>query len=466
MMRRSLYRWLASSALVVAVVAQAAVRPHYGGSLRIEMRARVESLDPGAVSRYVLTAGAQEKLGSLVYETLVRLDDRGHPQPRLASTWQHDEDHRRWQFWLQPEAALQDGSRLGLQQVSDALLRANPAWQVSTVGDSLVLQFDAPRPNLLTELARFRNAVAVSRDGRILGTGPFRLAEFESGRRARFVANEHHWGGRPYVDEVSVEMGRSLRQQAIDFELGKADVVEVSFQDIRALRDAGRPVAVSEPAQLMALVFSADRKAVADPRLRQAIALAIDRRSIHSVLLQGEGESGRGLLPQWMSGYAFLFDSEPDVARARSLRQQMGSIPRLTLAYDFADPLAQAIADRVAVNASAAGIDLQVFSEAMESRPANADIQLLRLQLPTTEPAAALEGLAAMAGEDLAVPVDYSTSLEHLYRAERVLLEAHRVIPLVFVPEAYSINPQVHDWLQPAGSGWAVEDVWLEVQAP
>jgi ABC-type transport system substrate-binding protein len=53
--------------------------------------------------------------------------------------------------------------------------------------------------------------------------------------------------------------------------------------------------------------------------LLQALALTIDRAPIANVLAQHKGDAAFGLLPQWVSGYEFLFQSTPDVARAKQL---------------------------------------------------------------------------------------------------------------------------------------------------
>src|SRR5579862_1236847 len=67
---------LVASSLLSSVWALAAERPHYGGSLRIEMREAPQSLEPAAQT----TPGLQS-LSHLIFETLVSLDDRGRPQP-------------------------------------------------------------------------------------------------------------------------------------------------------------------------------------------------------------------------------------------------------------------------------------------------------------------------------------------------------------------------------------------------
>src|SRR5260370_32545464 len=135
-------------------------------------------------------------------------------------------------------------------------------------------------------------------------------------------------------------MGRSLREQAVDREVGRADVVEVPVTELRRLQQRGASVFATRPVETLALVFENAR--VMDT-VREAVALAIDRTAIHNVLLQKQGEISGALLPQWLSGYAFLFAAERNVARAR----QLGGGQTLGFAYDRQDSVIRSIAERI-----------------------------------------------------------------------------------------------------------------------
>src|SRR5271155_2307137 len=93
-------RTAAASLLLALARAHAARRPRYGGVLRIEIRAtpaNPESLDPNIF------------LGA-VFETLVRLDDHGVPQPWLATSWTHDETRKRWLFTPRANIVMHNGA--------------------------------------------------------------------------------------------------------------------------------------------------------------------------------------------------------------------------------------------------------------------------------------------------------------------------------------------------------------------
>ena len=269
----------------------AARRPRYGGELRIELRAQLRTLDPQETPSDPLALSEQRQILPAVFETLVRLDDHGEPQPWLAESWTHDAARKSWIFTPRPNVILQDGT----------------PW--TPPGGSLVLPDSRPLDQILRDLARPRNAIVIrAADGSLIGTGPFRIARWDSDRSATLTAHEKYWGGRPYLDSIAIQMGRAFSEQAVDFQAGTADVVEIGLRDLRAPRARGITVFATAPMETLALQFT--NRSVPDA-VREALALSIDRAAIHSVLLQRQGEVSGALLPQWLSGYAFLFPDGP-----------------------------------------------------------------------------------------------------------------------------------------------------------
>src|SRR5215471_19578351 len=94
--RQAIMRRCCSISLAISVLcglALGASRPHYGGTLRLSVKEAPSSIDPAGVS------GASYLTG-FVFETLVKLDDRGIPQPWLASSWQAESGDQRWRIVL------------------------------------------------------------------------------------------------------------------------------------------------------------------------------------------------------------------------------------------------------------------------------------------------------------------------------------------------------------------------------
>jgi ABC-type oligopeptide transport system substrate-binding subunit len=299
-----------------------------------------------------------------------------------------------------------------------------------------------------------------SSDNRFLiGTGPFLVAEWQPGKRLKLAANEESWAGRPFVDAIEIEFGRSLRDQAVALELDKTDVIEAVPQAANGSQQHSTSASLSLPVELLALVFSANSKAQ-DPRLREALELAIDRKSIQSVLLKGAGEPAASILPNWMTGYDAVFSSQANPQRARTLLAGSHQ-PALNLSYDPRDPQAQLIAERIALNAREVGITLQVWLSGAE------DIRLVRAVLPSPDPATSLGEAARQLGlPQTAFPTPRGNSLDDLYQAERSLLDGYAVIPLFHLPVASAASARVRGWESDrlgewSGAGLSLADVWL-----
>ena len=392
--------WIAAaSAFFALVILQAESRPRYGGALRVEMSAALNNLDPAEIPSDPVALEAKARLVPAVFETLVRLDDSGKPQPWLATSWTHDVARKRWVFMARPRVRLHNGMM----------------W--TPTASSLEAPDDRPIEQILREMARPWNAIIVREpDGTLTGTGPFRVARWEAGKAATLLANEAHWKGRPYLDSIEIQMGRDLRDQTQDLQLGKVDVTDASV----GTSDE------TKAEETLALIFDTPRST---PAVREAVALSIDKVAIRRVLLKGHGDITGALLPQWLSGYAFLFDGKRDVARARQL--SAGS-PPLTFSYDRQDAVLRSIGERISVNAMEAGITMRPGSSM-------ADVRLVMIPITSRDELAALADIAVV----LKAPFSFAAAP---YEAERALIDGFRVVPLFHLARNWSLAPRVHSW--------------------
>jgi ABC-type transport system substrate-binding protein len=353
-----------------------------------------------------------------------------------------------------------DGSAASPAAIAQILGAIHSSWNVRAAVDSVSIESETPMPALLAELALPRNLLLKRNTNHLpIGTGPFLIAEWQPGKRLRLAANEDSWAGRPFVDAVEIEFGKSLRDQAIALELDKTDVIEAAPQAASGSQRHSTSSSLSLPVELLALVFSANSKAQ-DPRLREALALAIDRKPIQSVLLKGAGEPAASILPNWMTGYSAVFSAQANPQRARTLLAGSRQ-PALNLSYDPRDPQSQLIAERIALNAREVGITVQVSLSGAE------DIRLVRVALPSPDPATSLGEAARQLGlPQPALPATPGNSLDDLYQAERGLLAGYAVIPLFQLPLASAVSARVRDW-EPGRpgdwnqSGLSLADVWL-----
>ena len=480
-MKRIAYRSLVSNrvsrALMVLFVLEVAIRvsivtasqrPQYGGTLRVEMSERVVTIDPRQWPSEPNQAAAAERVDSLVFDRLVRLDDRGTPQPALAISWQHDALSKRWQFRVREGVKFTDGAPLTPTIAALAIQQSlGASFDVSANSDSVIVQADHPLEDLPLQLATGRYFIFhAAEDNSVTGTGPFQVSEWtaaEGSLKALFSANLSCWAGRPFVDKIELLMGVSPEQQANAVSFGQADVVDLPASQVRRAAQRRLRTTSSDPVELFALVVDMSRPAVQDARVRQAISLAIDRPSIADVILQKQALAAGGLLPNWISGYAHLLPPVFDLPRAKNLLAASGHEPSrflpLVLVYDSGDAEARPVADRAAVNLREAGIMLQLSGQSTDgnARKSAGDMRLIRHRFTAPDARAALGEALHGLGES---PMDAET-LEQVYAAERLPIDAYRVIPLVHVSESYGLSPQVRDWMPPRWGGWRLEDVWL-----
>jgi len=271
--------------------ARASERARYGGTLRVEIRERVNSMHPVGWNRESADGEATERLMSLVFDRLVELNDAGQPQPALAISWQHDANFTHWQLQLRAGVKFHDNTPLTAETAVSSLEQQDAErWQASASGKAVVFAFKDPRPNLLVELATGRSFIFHAGDVTAFGTGAFRITDWQAQKRLALQAYEDCWAGRPFVDQIEVALGVSSQQQETDLELGKVDVIELSPSLVRrAAQVSGARVSASASSELWALVISPRGATAYDPRFTQALSLAIDRAAIVNVLLQRQG---------------------------------------------------------------------------------------------------------------------------------------------------------------------------------
>jgi extracellular solute-binding protein (family 5) len=299
------------------------------------------------------------------------------------------------------------------------------------------------------------------------GSGAFRIAEWEPGKQVILAANQDYPEGRAFVDSIEIQMARPTKDRLLDLELNRTDLAEIPAEEARRAAERGVRLSPSQPDELVALAFVLGRPAAGDPRIREALARAVDRASIANFILQKQGEPAGGLLPQWSSGTAFLFSAEADPSGAKEQWSRIPGSPKISLGYDSGDGLAQLVAERIMVNAREVGIPLTAMATSGGlSASLKTDARLIRLRMPSAQPRAALASFLAelgpLSGVDPSSLPDPALP-EQVYERERMVVNSYCVIPLVWLPRIYGLSARVRDWKAPSpGETWPLADVWLD----
>lgn len=291
--------------------------PVRGGTLRIGWIADAKTLDPHFSvqfsERYVLY---------MVFNTLVGLDKSFNIVPELARSWQVSPDGKQVTFHLQRGVKFHDGTdftaevvKWNIERILDPQTKSpqrsqlEPAVAAVNVVDPYTVTFELkkPFPALLAALAErpgfIVSPAAVKQAGpdfgrRPVGTGPFRFVEWVQDSRVTLERFADYWDkGKLYLDRVVFRVVPDPTVRLTMVRTGEVDIAtDVDAKDVPALQaDPNLKVSEMQPAaRWTALQWQVDKPPFNNKALRQAIALAIDRNELKSVLLRGFGESARG----------------------------------------------------------------------------------------------------------------------------------------------------------------------------
>jgi ABC-type transport system substrate-binding protein len=455
----------------------------------VELHAASFTLQPGKWKSGSTEFASNERLAELVFDRLVTLDNYGRFQPGLATQWSHDKASKRWQFTLRQDVKFSDGTALTPGDVVAAMQPLLPrGMQVTPTAAGVSIQCASATNDLLELLASGPYFIYKDNgNGLLRGTGPFALESVSASvregdrvsgdgvaaptQRLRFRANELCWSGRPYLDAVEVTLGVAQARALLDLQLGKADLGELSMDTAKRAEQSNLKCWASAPLTLYALKFSGETKTENERLLREVINLAVDREAMARVLLQKQAEPSGAFLPQWLSGYAFLFDVESNVEHAKELRAKLpgnavGVAAALRINVEANNELSRLVAERIAVSARAAGLTLQTVKSTRATGDAagtknDGDAQLVAWRYTTLSPRASLENLATALKWQIpegGVPDEPDAR----YAWEKRMMDEKNLLPIVAVPDFAALAGQVRNWAPSPWGEWRLADVWLE----
>ncbi len=305
-----------------------------GNELVVAVSTEPPSLDP------TTNAAAAIRLLLLynVYETLVALDENGRLQPLLAQSWEIGEDGRTYTFFLRPHVMFHDGTLCNAEAVKRSFLRAkNPTVHVHPeyfqgiamieTLDEQTIRFVLEEANasFFTLLALGDSVVVPDRadlSGNPVGTGPFRFDRWDPGYQLRLVRNEAYWDSkRPKLSSVTFRFIADPTGQMAALRAGDVDVVLVETPEMaKSLEGERGLVVLSAPQELVQiLAINKTRPPFHDLRVRQALALAVDRTELIRLVALGYASPvGSHLAPSapYSADMTWVYPHDPERARA------------------------------------------------------------------------------------------------------------------------------------------------------
>lgn len=338
-------------------------------------------------SRYAIT-GYDRKLAHLTTPGLTIVDSPTlEPTLGLASKITQVDDLT-WDVEVR-DAKFADGQPVRAEDVACTyrdLLRADSDSMFHKQFDERFtkVEVSAPRTvrfHLRSPLATFVTDIdfgivschdGVPERGTGIGAGPYRVREITS-THALLDANPHYYGPQPKVPHVEIKIVRDAAARLLMLVGGSADIVQnaTRLDLVDEVRDRPRVQIQSGPSVFLTyLLLNNTDPILKDVRVRQAIALAIDRPSIIKAKFGGRAQLATGLLPaaHWAySKAARRWDHDP--VAARKLLDEAGyrdpdgagPQPRFTLTYKTSsDAFRIAVARVIAAQLAEVGIEVDV----------------------------------------------------------------------------------------------------------
>jgi peptide/nickel transport system substrate-binding protein len=322
--------------------------PQRGGTLRVG-----QQQPPGAVDPVTVNSQAGLTILGQTGEYLIWSDRELVPQPRLAESWKPNEDGSVWTFKLRKGVKFHDGKVMDAEDVASTFDRlADPdngsnalsaftgvlskggakAVDASTVE----FQLDAPNGNFpfLTSSDNY-NTIILPKDydgdweKTFIGTGPWKLDRFEQGVGITLVPNRDYWApGRSAVaDRQEIVFYANEQSLVLGFQGNEVDVVvQFSVSGGKALLTDSTVITTELPSAAHRQVhMRTDKEPFKDKRVRQAIALLVDRRALVNGLLDTKADYGNDspFAPVYRST-AKVEQRQQDVAKAKELLAAAG----------------------------------------------------------------------------------------------------------------------------------------------
>ncbi len=307
------------------------------------------------------TDAMSERIGGLIFDALVTKDAHYQMRPWLATSWEQP-DELTWIFHLRKGVRFQDGRPLGADDV---------AWTVNSLIDgaghgglltsksgafasvqradardplTVAIRMKRPDASLLFNLSDGLFGVVPNGAGKDfgrapIGSGPYRFVSAAQDNDVVVERNPGYWGGAsgegaPKLQRVRFAVIPDAVTVALELEKGSADIAsnQLTLDMVHAL--GGRPGLQTETAEgspVMYLNFNVapngGSNPLADLRVRQAIACAMDRGAMVHAIWRDNARLASSLLPQghWAEAPVSELAQYPhDVTRAQALLEQAG----------------------------------------------------------------------------------------------------------------------------------------------
>ena len=191
---------------------------------------------------------------------------------------------------------------------------------------TMIVRLNKPWVGLLSNLVAIgiipKDSYATQKD-HPLGTGPFKFVHYDSSQQVLdLVANSDYWEGAPKIQSLRVRVISEMNALQAELQTGRVDIAplptSLSPDAIKSLgQDRNLQVLQFTGSNLILLTFNTSAPPLNDSRVRQAICYAIDREAMIRELLLGQGKIAHSILPEesWAYTAGQKYSYDPTLAK-------------------------------------------------------------------------------------------------------------------------------------------------------
>jgi peptide/nickel transport system substrate-binding protein len=287
------------------------------------------------------TDSQSERIAGLIFDSLVRKDERFNLQPWLAEKWEIA-DPQTYVFHLRRNIHFHDGRSLTARDVKWTLdsyrngtvvsPRAATYRHVTSVDapddSTVIIHLTEPDVTLLWNLSDGAFGVVPYGSGKELaakpiGSGPFRFVLNDPDSKVLLDRNDQYWNTPPKIAHVRLAVVPDTTTRALELRKGSADLTppnSLTADLVKSLERDPKLHVVREPGTgLVYLAFNLRDPILKDVRVRQALAYAINRDPMLRSLFGGFGTLADSILPpqHWAyDGEVQHYEYSPEKANA------------------------------------------------------------------------------------------------------------------------------------------------------
>jgi peptide/nickel transport system substrate-binding protein len=362
-------RWtIWTAAVAIAAAACFAAAPRAGAQQQASLVVALstlgnESLDPIGGPSF------NKQYLQLIYDPLIGSDPKDEVPSKetgLAKDWQVSPDGKIITFILREGVTFSSGDEFTSEDVKFSLERLGSKENLTPLGSTItsaIEKIETPDKHRVVvtlkspsfAFLQLMNIIASGTEPMIVskayfdkvgpekfktepsGTGPYRLVERRAGSQMVFEAKDRHFAaGVPRFKRVTLRLIPEETTRIAQLRTGQADMADVSREAIDSLKAAGLQIFTKPAGDVLMVYFQLHNKnsRLQDPKLREALSLAINREELNKFLFKDAGRVTGNFGAKAAIGFQPLAVDPYDPARARALLQEAGIKPgELTLQF-------------------------------------------------------------------------------------------------------------------------------------